>query len=136
MDKKWEKVFNSTKTKSNSTLELGREQRVALVLWEGKRSSVDVDDVIVGSSEKMPTFEMMRHEITHFHFARGEDDAPDGGNMTVTNVFLYNRLLSVGELKIVKKTNDKKGKDDGSVRGSVSQLLLLLLGFCAFVALY
>ncbi|RNC36567.1 trans-sialidase [Trypanosoma cruzi] len=134
MNKTWETVFAGKKTTSGSTWELGREYQLALMLQDGNKGSVYVNGKIVGSPENITTPETLGHEITHFYFGGGEGDI--NSNVTVTNVFLYNRPLSVGELKMVKKSDDKKGKGDGSMRGGVSRLLLLGLGFCAFVALY
>ncbi|KAF5217910.1 hypothetical protein ECC02_009200 [Trypanosoma cruzi] len=149
MNKTWETVFDGKKTTSNTTWELGKEHQVALMLQDGHKGYVYVDGVIVGSPDTIPTLETQGHEITHFYFGGGEGDT--NSSVTVTNVFLYNRPLSVGELKMVRKSDDKKGNDggkkgndggkkgkgDGSMCGGVSQLLLLLLlGLCGFVALY
>ncbi|ESS60303.1 trans-sialidase [Trypanosoma cruzi Dm28c] len=135
MNKTWETVFDGKKTKSNTTWELGKEHQVALMLQDGNKGSVYVDGVIVGSPAKIPKVGALGHEITHFYF--GGDEGDINSSVTVTNVFLYNRPLSVGELKMVRKSDDKKGKGDGSMRGGMSRLLLLLgLGFCASVALY
>ncbi|PBJ73024.1 trans-sialidase [Trypanosoma cruzi cruzi] len=183
MNKTWETVFYGKKTTSNTTWELGKEHQVALMLQDGNKGSVYVDGVIVGSPAKIPKVGALGHEIAHFYFGGGEGDSDS--SVTVTNVFLYNRPLSVGELKMVRKSDDKKGNGgdkkgngdgkkgngddkkgngdgkkgngddkkgngdgkkgngdgkkgngDGSMRGGVSQLLLLGLGFCAFVALY
>ncbi|EKG06490.1 trans-sialidase, putative, partial [Trypanosoma cruzi] len=141
MDKTWETVFYGKKTTSNTTWELGKEHQVALMLQDGNKGSVYVDGVIVGSPENITKLGALGHEIAHFYFGGGEGDI--NSSVTVTNVFLYNRPLSVGELKMVRKSDDKKGNGggkkgngDGSMRGGVSQLLLLGLGFCAFVALY
>ncbi|EKG00498.1 trans-sialidase, putative [Trypanosoma cruzi] len=135
MNKTWETVFDGKKTTSNTTWELGKEHQVALMLQDGNKGSVYVDGVIVGSPAKVPKVGALGHEITHFYFGGGEGD--NDSKATVTNVFLYNRPLSVGELKMVRKSDGKKGKGDGSMRGGISRLLLLLgLGFCASVALY
>ncbi|EAN98115.1 putative trans-sialidase, Group II [Trypanosoma cruzi] len=125
---KWETVFNGTTTASGSTWELGREYQVALMLQDGNKSSVYVDGVSVGSSETLPTPETRGAEITHFYI--GGDEGDSDSSVTVTNFFLYNRPLSDDELKMVKKI-------DGSVRGDVSRvLMLLLLGLCGIAALY
>ncbi|RNC60683.1 trans-sialidase [Trypanosoma cruzi] len=131
MDKTWETVFDGKKTISNTTWEPGKEQQVALMLQDGNKGSVYVDGKIVGSPEHITILGALGHEITHFYFGGAEGDT-NSSDVTVTNVFLYNRPLSVGELK--RKQWRQKGKGDGSMRGGVSQLLLL--GFCAFVALY
>ncbi|RNC40818.1 trans-sialidase-like protein [Trypanosoma cruzi] len=107
MNKTWETVFDGKKTTSNTTWELGREYQVALMLQDGNKGSVYVDGKIVGSPEKIPTLETQGHEITHLYFG-GEGDI--NSSVTVTNVFLYNRPLSVGEIKMVKKSDAKKGK--------------------------
>ncbi|PBJ80475.1 trans-sialidase [Trypanosoma cruzi cruzi] len=127
MNKTWETVFDGKKTTSNTTWELGKEHQVALMLQDGNKGSVYVDGVIVGSPAKIPKVGALGHEITHFYF--GGDEGDINSNATVTNVFLYNRPLSVGELKMVRKS-------EGSMLGGVLRVLLLLLGFCAFVALY
>ncbi|PWU99569.1 putative trans-sialidase, Group II [Trypanosoma cruzi] len=137
MNKKWEKVFNGTKTAPGSTWEPGREYQVALMLQDGNKGSVYVDGVIVGSPETIPTLETQGFEIPQFYV--GSDEGGSGSDVTVTNVFLYDRPLSVDELKLVRKSDAKKGKGDGSMRGGVSRvllLLLLLLGLCGFSALY
>ncbi|RNC36693.1 trans-sialidase [Trypanosoma cruzi] len=78
------------------------------------------------------TLETQGFEIPQFYF--GGDEGGSGSDVTVTNVFLYDRPLSVGELKLVRKSDAKKGKGDGSMRGGVSRVLLL--GLCGFSALY
>ncbi|EKG06967.1 trans-sialidase, putative [Trypanosoma cruzi] len=122
---KWETVFNGVKMTSSSTCEPGKEHQVAIMLQDN-RGLVCVDDVIVGSSETMPTLERRGTEISEFYFGGG-----DGGiNVTVTNVLLYNRPLSFAELRMISKT-------DTSMRGSMPwPLLLLLLGLWGFAALY
>ncbi|KAF8284180.1 putative trans-sialidase, Group II, partial [Trypanosoma cruzi] len=101
MNKTWETVFDGKKTTSNTTWELGKEHQVALMLQDGNKGSVYVDGVIVGSPAKIPKVGALGHEITHFYF--GGDEGDINSNATVTNVFLYNRPLSVGELKMVTK---------------------------------
>ncbi|ESS55689.1 trans-sialidase [Trypanosoma cruzi Dm28c] len=133
MNKTWETVFDGKKTTSNTTWVPGKEHQVALMLQDGNKGSVYVDGVIVGSPETIPKVGALGNEVTHFYF--GGDEGDINSSVTVTNVFLYNRPLSVGELKMVRKSDDKKGNGDGSMRGGVSRLLLLL-GFCASVALY
>ncbi|RNC44576.1 trans-sialidase [Trypanosoma cruzi] len=85
------------------------------MLQDGNKGSVYVDGVIVGSPETITTLETLGHEITHFYFLGCEGDIKS--DVTVTKVFLYNRPLSVGELKMVKKSDAKKGNSDGSMRG-------------------
>ncbi|EAN80847.1 trans-sialidase, putative, partial [Trypanosoma cruzi] len=102
-------------TTSSTTWEPGREYQVALMLQDGNKGSVYVNGVIVGSPENIATPETLGHEITQFYFGGGEGDI--NSNVTVTSVFLYNRPLSVGELKMVKKSDDKKGNGGGSMRG-------------------
>ncbi|RNC39193.1 trans-sialidase [Trypanosoma cruzi] len=136
MNKKWETVFDGTKTTPNTTWEPGREYQVALMLQDGNKGSVYVDGVIVGNPETIRTIETQGFEIPQFYV--GGDEGGSGSDVTVTNVFLYDRPLSVGELKLVRKSDAKKGNGDGSMRGAVSRvlLLLLLLGLCGFSALY
>ncbi|RNC36501.1 surface protein-2 [Trypanosoma cruzi] len=55
MNKKWEKLFNGTKTAQDSNWEPGKEHQVALMLQDGNKGSVYVDGVIVGSLETIPT---------------------------------------------------------------------------------
>ncbi|RNC38910.1 trans-sialidase [Trypanosoma cruzi] len=130
MNKAWEPVFDGTKTASGSTWEPGREYQVALMLQDGNKGSVYVDGVIVGSPENIATLETQGPEASFFYI--GGDEGDIGSDVTVTNVFLYDRPLSVGELKMVKKSDAKKGNSDGSMREGISRLL----GFCTFVALY
>ncbi|KAF5219217.1 hypothetical protein ECC02_007822 [Trypanosoma cruzi] len=137
MNKKWETVFDGTKTAPGSTWEPGKEYQVALMLQDDKNGSVYVDGVIVGGPETIPTLETLGFEIPQFYV--GGDEGGSGSDVTMKNVFLYDRPLSVGELKLVRKSDAKKGKGDGSMRGGVSRvllLLLLLLGLCGFSALY
>ncbi|KAF8303396.1 putative trans-sialidase, Group II [Trypanosoma cruzi] len=110
MNKTWETVFDGKKTTSNTTWELGKEHQVALMLQDGNKGSVYLDGVIVGSPAKIPKVGALGHEITHFYF--GGDEGDSDSSVTVTNVFLYNRPLSVGELKMVRKSDDKKGNGD------------------------
>ncbi|EKF29509.1 trans-sialidase, putative, partial [Trypanosoma cruzi marinkellei] len=110
MNKRWEKVFNGTKTASGSTWEPGSEYQVALML-DGDKGSVYVDGRIVGNPKTIPTLETQGLEIPQFYI--GGDEGGNGNDVTVTNVFLYNRPLSVGELKMVKKSDDEKGDGDG-----------------------
>ncbi|PBJ69317.1 trans-sialidase [Trypanosoma cruzi cruzi] len=110
MNKTWETVFDGKKTTSNTTWELGKEHQVALMLQDGNKGSVYVDGVIVGSPAKVPKVGALGHEITHFYF--GGDEGDSDSSVTVTNVFLYNRPLSVGELKMVRKSDGKKGNGD------------------------
>ncbi|RNC44498.1 trans-sialidase [Trypanosoma cruzi] len=111
MNKRWETVFNGTKTSQNGTWEPERGYQVALMLQDGNKGSVYVNGQIVGSPENIATPEMRGYEITHFYF--GGDEGDSDSSVTVTNVFLYSRPLSVGELKLVKKSDDKKGNGDG-----------------------
>ncbi|RNC55286.1 trans-sialidase [Trypanosoma cruzi] len=136
MNKTWETVFDGTKTAHGSTWEPGREYQVALMLQGGNKGSVYVDGVIVGGPETIRTIETQGFEIPQFYI--GGDEEGSDSDVTVTKVFLYDRPLSVGELKLVRKSDAKKGKGDGSMRGAVSRvlLLLLLLLLCGFSALY
>ncbi|KAF5216898.1 hypothetical protein ECC02_010295 [Trypanosoma cruzi] len=118
MNKTWKTVFNGKKTAHGSTWEPGREYQVALMLQDGNKGSVYVDGRPVGTPETMPTVETQGFEIPHFYI--GGDEGGSGSDVTVTNVFLYNHPLSVGELKTVKKS-------EGSVR---VLRVLLLLGLC------
>ncbi|RNF19447.1 trans-sialidase [Trypanosoma cruzi] len=127
MNKTWETVFDGKKTTSNTTWELGKEHQVALMLQDGNKGSVYVNGVVVGSPAKIPKVGALGHEITHFYF--GGDEGDINSSVTVTNVFLYNRRLSEDELKTLREGGD------GSMRGGVSRLLLLL-GLCGIVALY
>ncbi|EKF26571.1 trans-sialidase, putative [Trypanosoma cruzi marinkellei] len=118
----WETVLGGETTKSGRTWEPGREYQVALVLQDGNRGSLYVDAEVVGGSETLPTPEAREAEISDFYFVGGEDEEDKrSSSITVRNVFLYNRPLSAGELKMVKRGSD------GSMRGGVSRVLLLLL---------
>ncbi|KAF8280193.1 putative trans-sialidase [Trypanosoma cruzi] len=126
--RKWETVFYGKTTAQDSAWEPGREYQVALMLQGGNKGSVYVDGKLVGSSETIPTLETTVLEISHFYI--GGDEGGSGSDLTVKNVFLYNRPLSADELKMVTKRED-------SVRGGVSRVLpLLLLGLCGIAALY
>nr|AAY46228.1 surface glycoprotein [Trypanosoma rangeli] len=92
----WETVFKGiAPTRSKITWEAGKEYQVALML-QGNEGSVYVDGVVVGSFHTLPTSGERWHEITHFYFGGGRD-----GSARVKNVFLYNRPLSVMQLKEV-----------------------------------
>ncbi|KAF5223791.1 hypothetical protein ECC02_003246 [Trypanosoma cruzi] len=135
MNKTWETVFDGATKAQDTTWEPGSEHQVALMLQDGNKGSVYVNGELVGSPETIPTPEARGAEILYFYFGGGEGDSDS--NATVTNVFLYNRPLSVGELKMVKKSDAKKGNGDGSMRGGVSRVLpLLLLGLWGIAALY
>ncbi|RNC61521.1 trans-sialidase, partial [Trypanosoma cruzi] len=106
----------------------GKEYQVALTLQGGKKGSVYVDGELVGSSATLPTPETRGNEISHFYIGGAEGGSDS--DLTVTNVFLYNRTLSDEEIKMVKKRED-------SVRGGASRVLpLLLLGLWGIAALY
>ncbi|RNE96521.1 group II trans-sialidase superfamily [Trypanosoma rangeli] len=140
--KQWGTVFNGmTTTTHNSTWKPGKEYKVALML-QGNEGSVYVDGVLVGNTNKLPTLEAVRHDITHFYFGGGENSS-----VTIKNVFLYNRQLSEDELKAVdgshvseQRAGDSskafgKHTGDSSTRVDLSRLLLLLLGLWGFAAL-
>ncbi|RNE95377.1 group II trans-sialidase superfamily [Trypanosoma rangeli] len=94
--KRWGTVFDGiTTTTHNSTWKPGKEYKVALML-QGNKGSVYVDGVLVGSSDTLPTPEARTHDITHFYFGGSKNS-----NVTVRNVFLYNRPLNAMELKKV-----------------------------------
>ncbi|KAF5226246.1 hypothetical protein ECC02_000809 [Trypanosoma cruzi] len=125
---KWETVFNGTKAVQDSNWVPGKEYQVALILQDGKKGSVYVDGELVGSSATLPTPETRGNEISHFYIGGAEGGSDS--DLTVTNVFLYNRTLSDEEIKMVKKRED-------SVRGGASRVLpLLLLGLWGIAALY
>ncbi|EKF29816.1 trans-sialidase, putative, partial [Trypanosoma cruzi marinkellei] len=135
-EKKWETVFQGTKTASNSTWEPEREYLVALVLQGGNKGSVYVDGVLVGSSATLTTPDTRGREITHFYI--GGDEGESGSHVTVKNVLLYNQLLDVGEIKTPFKSIAAKLKaeyGDGSMHEGVSRVLVVLLGLCAFAFL-
>ncbi|KAF8284886.1 putative trans-sialidase, Group II [Trypanosoma cruzi] len=124
-DNKWETIFNDKITKSG-TWEPKKEYQVALML-QGKKAYVYIDGKLLGEEETMLTGETPL-ELAGFCFGACElHNSP----MTVKNVFLYNRPLGAGELRMVKKS-------DGSMHGGVSRalLLLMLLGMWGIAALY
>ncbi|EKF30837.1 trans-sialidase, putative [Trypanosoma cruzi marinkellei] len=100
MNKILETVLNGTKTAKDSTWETGREHRVAPMLQGGNKGSVYVDGVIVGRPETIPTVGTLGHEITRLFFG-GEGDA--NSNVTVTNVFLYNRPLNSTDMRAINE---------------------------------
>ncbi|EKF98120.1 trans-sialidase, putative [Trypanosoma cruzi] len=108
----------------------GKEYQVAIMLQDGNKGSVYVDGMSVGSLATLPTPEVRGAEIADFYFVGGEDEEDKkSSSVTVKNVFLYNRPLGADELRMVKKI-------DGSMHGSVSRALLLLLGLWGIAALY
>ncbi|KAF5217155.1 hypothetical protein ECC02_009986 [Trypanosoma cruzi] len=124
-DNKWVTMFND-KTTESGTWESGKEYQVALML-QGKMASVYIDGQSLGEEETLLTGEKPL-ELVSFCFGACEmHNSP----VTVKNVFLYNRPLSVDELRMVKKS-------DGSMHGGVSRalLLLMLLGMWGIAALY
>ncbi|KAF8276726.1 glycoprotein 82 kDa [Trypanosoma cruzi] len=127
-DSKWETMLkDETKpTTGSRPWEPKKEYQVALML-QGKKASVYIDGKLLGEEETMLTGETPL-ELAGFCFGACElHNSP----MTVKNVFLYNRPLGAGELRMVKKS-------DGSMHGSVSRalLLLMLLGLWGIAALY
>ncbi|RNC31742.1 trans-sialidase, partial [Trypanosoma cruzi] len=107
-DRKWMTMFKYKKTTKSDAWESGKEYQVALML-QGNKSSVYIDGKSLGEEETMVTGETPL-ELAGFCFgACGMKNSP----VTVKNVFLYNRPLSVGELKMVKKSDGKKGNGDG-----------------------
>ncbi|KAF5220459.1 trans-sialidase [Trypanosoma cruzi] len=124
---KWETVFKGKTTTQSSTWETGRRYQVVLMLSENE-GSVYVNGELVGSSETIPTSKERLFDVSRFQI--GGDEGGRGGDVTVTNVFLYNRRLSEDELKTLRK-------GEGSMRGGVSRvLMLLLLGLCGIAVLY
>ncbi|ESS60330.1 glycoprotein 82 kDa [Trypanosoma cruzi Dm28c] len=124
-DNKWGTIFNDKITKSG-TWEPGKEYQVALML-QGNKSFVYIDGKLLGEEETMLTGKTPL-ELAGFCFGACElHNSP----VTVKNVFLYNRPLGAGELRMVKKS-------DGSMHGGVSRalLLLMLLGMWGIAALY
>ncbi|RNC54157.1 surface protein-2 [Trypanosoma cruzi] len=107
---KWETLYDGTKTVQGGTWEPVKEYQVALMLQDGNKGSVYVDGELVGSSAMLPTPEERWIEVSYFYF--GGDEGDSGSNATVKDVFLYSRPLSVGELKMIKKFEDKKGSGD------------------------
>nr|AAD10619.1 surface glycoprotein [Trypanosoma cruzi] len=108
---KWETVYDGTKTVQGGAWEPGREYQVALMLQDGNKGFVYVDGVLVGNPAMLPTPEERWTEFSHFYFGASEGDS--GTDATLTDVFLYNRPLSVGELKMIKEVEDKKEKGSG-----------------------
>ncbi|RNF15148.1 trans-sialidase [Trypanosoma cruzi] len=96
------------------------------MLQDGHRGCVYVSAELVGSYAKIRTPEMLGAGVSFFYI--GGDEGGSGSSATVTNFFLYNRPLSVGALKMVRKS-------EGSMLGGVLRVLLLL-GLCGFAALY
>ncbi|RNE97535.1 group II trans-sialidase superfamily [Trypanosoma rangeli] len=111
--KQWGTVFNGITTTHNSTWEPGKEYKVALML-RGKRSSVYVDGVLVGNTNKLPTLESRGHHISHFYFGGGENSS-----VTVNNVFLYNRPLNAIKLKAVDDSyaSEQRAADSSKASG-------------------
>ncbi|EKF28034.1 trans-sialidase, putative, partial [Trypanosoma cruzi marinkellei] len=88
---RWETVFKGTQTTQSSTWEPGKKYQVVLMLWENE-GSVYVNGELVGSSETIPTPEKRVFDVSHFQIGGAEGGS--GGDVTLTNVFLYNRRLS------------------------------------------
>ncbi|EAN98223.1 putative trans-sialidase [Trypanosoma cruzi] len=125
---KWETVFKGKTTTQSSTWETGKRYQVVLMLSENE-GSVYVNGELVGSSETIPTSKERVFEVSHFQI--GGDERGRSGDVTVMDVFLYNRRLTEDELKTLRKGGD------GSMRGGVSRvLMLLLLGLCGIAVLY
>ncbi|KAF8288554.1 putative trans-sialidase, Group II [Trypanosoma cruzi] len=125
-DKKWVTMFNDKKTTKSGTWEAGKEYQVALML-QGNKSFVYIDGKSLGEEETLLTGERPLELVSFCFGACGIQNSP----VTVKNVFLYNRPLSVDELRMVKKS-------DGSMHGGVSRalLLLMLLGMWGIAAIY
>ncbi|ESS60544.1 Sialidase 85-1.3 [Trypanosoma cruzi Dm28c] len=134
-DNKWVTELKGKKT-TKSGIWVPKEEYQVVLMLQGNKASVYIDGELLGE-EEVPLTGEAPLGLVHFCFGACGEDAGQKPKVTVRNVFLYNRPLSVGELKMVRKSDDKKGKGDGSMRGGISRLLLLLgLGFCASVALY
>ncbi|RNC39581.1 surface protein-2, partial [Trypanosoma cruzi] len=114
VSKTWDTVFYGTTKAQKNTWEPGREYQVALMLQDGNKGSVYVDGVIVGSPETITTLETRGAEVTHFYF--GGDEGDSDSNVTVTNVFLYNRPLNPTEMRAIK------GRAPVSTRGPETQV--------------
>ncbi|RNC35149.1 sialidase, partial [Trypanosoma cruzi] len=99
-DSKWETmVKGDTKTTTeSSTWVAGKEYQVALML-QGNKASVHIDGKSLGEEEALLTGETPLEYLSFCFGACGMQKSP----VTVKNVFLYNRPLNVGELKMVRK---------------------------------
>ncbi|EKF37682.1 trans-sialidase, putative, partial [Trypanosoma cruzi marinkellei] len=100
MNKTWETVVDGKTTAQDRTWELGREYQVALMLQGGNKGSVYVNGKLVGNLETIRTPEEQGVEISHFYI--GGDEGDSGSDVTVKNVFLYNRPLSSTEMSALR----------------------------------
>ncbi|RNF13167.1 trans-sialidase [Trypanosoma cruzi] len=135
-NKKWETISNgkAKSTTEGGTWEAGKDHQVVLML-QGKKASVYIDGESLGEEETLSTDETPLELVSFCFVACGIQNSP----VTLANVFLYNRPLNSTEMTAIKDREPEgkeKGSGDGSMRGGVSRLLLLGLGFCASVALY
>ncbi|RNE97714.1 group II trans-sialidase superfamily [Trypanosoma rangeli] len=112
-EKRWGTVFNGITTIThNSTWEPGKKYKVALMLQDNK-GSVYVDGVLVGNTNKLPTREALRHDITHFYFGGTESSS-----VTIKNVFLYNQPLNAMKLKKVDSAKASRKRTVDSSKAS------------------
>ncbi|RNC51628.1 trans-sialidase-like protein [Trypanosoma cruzi] len=150
---KWETMFNNnTKTRS-STWEPKEEHQVALML-QGRKVFVYIDGQSLGE-EEVPLKSETPLELVRFCFGVCGEDAGHKTDVTVKNVFLYNRPLNSTEMTAIKDRipvptrGPETQVEDGTERRHIPRIegvranapagsgllpLLLLLGMWGFAA--
>ncbi|KAF5215799.1 hypothetical protein ECC02_008499 [Trypanosoma cruzi] len=136
----WETVFDE-QTGQGDFWELKKEYQVALML-NGNKGFFYLDAELLGTSDTMRRREERAYDVLGFYF--GGDESGRDSSASVKNVFLYNRKLTPGELKMVKKTGSPKHESssseasgpDSSAHECVYFVLLVSLGLWAFAFFY
>ncbi|EKF29482.1 trans-sialidase, putative, partial [Trypanosoma cruzi marinkellei] len=136
----WETIFDE-KTGQGGFWAPKFEYQVALMLNENN-GFFYVDAELLATSDTMRRREERAHDVVGFYF--GGDDSGWDSRVSVRNVFLYNRILTPEELRMVKKTGSPKHESsssessgpDSSVHESVYCVLLVSLGLWAIAVLY
>ncbi|KAF8277705.1 putative trans-sialidase, Group V [Trypanosoma cruzi] len=100
-EKKWILLCGGRENKGHSSpWKPDTQYQVAIVLQNGNQGSVYVDGQRVGGDEECTLGSTKSQEISHFYIGGDEGSAgsQEGVSVTVRNVLLYNRPLSLEEI--------------------------------------
>ncbi|PBJ77686.1 trans-sialidase [Trypanosoma cruzi cruzi] len=136
----WETVFDE-QTGQGDFWVPKKEYQVALML-NGNKGYFYLDAELLGTSDTMRRREERAYDVLGFYF--GGDESGRDSSASVKNVFLYNRILTPGELKMVKKTGSPKHESssseasgsDSSAHECVYFVPLVSLGLWALALFY
>ncbi|RNF00221.1 trans-sialidase, partial [Trypanosoma conorhini] len=99
-DRKWAATFSgATAQVGGGAWERNRAHQVALVLQDGSGSAW-VDAQALGSPVRLHAAGAAGLEVSQFDFMGGDRAGTGNGQVTLTNVLLYNRPLSAAELQL------------------------------------